>query len=72
MKQDEIFRLNSFLLHLNTNAPTVIHFIKCKPVVKGDYDHVLLENVTGPEEHAGAAAHDVGATVEVNNDGTLP
>ena len=37
------------------------------PVVEGDEHHILLEQVAGPEEEAGAAAHDEGAAVEVDH-----
>ena len=35
-------------------------------VVEGDQHHVLLQQVAGAEEEAGAAAHDVGTAVEVH------
>ena len=37
-----------------------------EPVVEGDQHHVLLQQVAGAEEEAGAAAHDVGTAVEVH------
>ena len=41
------------------------------PVIKGDYDNVMLDQYMGVEDLAGAPTYDVGTPVEINHDGPL-
>jgi len=37
-----------------------------QPVVEGDKNNILLQEIAGPEEEAGPASHDVGPAMEVD------